>query len=198
VDDINSNVGFWANQGDYNIPQRSKPGFSSFPQEEVEAIYEDQVTLFTKYQTNVALRAIELHPDADLLMIYVEEPDGSEHQFMMTDVRQASNPSDPESIGSNQDAAQAARFQSYIMKAYQKASDVVDSVIQAVGTDNKGVPNSNIIVVSDHGFNPFYSSVSMKNILAQADPSVSASTLAQPEEGGEEMEPHYLRGTTLG
>jgi hypothetical protein len=115
----------------------------------VEAIYEDQATLFTTYQTNVALRAIALHPDADLLMIYVEEPDGSEHQLMMTDARQASTPSDPGSIGSNQDAAQAVRFQSYIMNAYQKASNVVDTIIKAVGTDNNGVPKSDIIVVSD-------------------------------------------------
>src|SRR5689334_19846742 len=37
----------------------------------------DQVRLFVDYQTRVALRAIERNSEADLVMIYIEQPDGS-------------------------------------------------------------------------------------------------------------------------
>lgn len=36
--------------------------------------------------------AIQNHSDADLVMVYVEEPDGSEHQFLLTDPRRGSAP----------------------------------------------------------------------------------------------------------
>jgi len=39
-------------------------------------------------------------------------------------------------------------------------------VINAVGTDANGVPNSNIFVVSDHGFDPFHTAVNANAILA--------------------------------
>ena len=64
---------------------------------------------FVDYQTRLALRAIARNPDADLTMIYIEQPDGSSHQFLMTDSRQPSDPRDPASIGANQDPAKRAR-----------------------------------------------------------------------------------------
>ena len=95
VDDINNHVGFWGAQADFRIPERLSPGFGAFDDLELEAMYEDQVRSFVDYQTRLALRAIERNPDADLVMIYIEQPDGSEHQFLMIDPRQASNPRDP-------------------------------------------------------------------------------------------------------
>ena len=103
VDDINSHVGFWAPQPDFRIPERLSPGFAGFPDLELEAIYQDQVRSFVDYQTRLALRSIEQNPDADLVMIYIEQPDGSGHQFLITDPRQATNPLDASSIGPNQD-----------------------------------------------------------------------------------------------
>ncbi len=103
VDDINNNVGFWADQPDFRITEKLSPGFNNFSDQELEAIYEDQVKSFVDYQTNVGLRAISQNPDADLAMIYIEQPDGSEHQFLITDPRQATNPTDPNSIGAGQD-----------------------------------------------------------------------------------------------
>lgn len=38
-------------------------------------------------------------------------------------------------------------------------------IIDAVGTDSQGRPNSNIIVVSDHGFAPFHTAVNINNFL---------------------------------
>src|SRR5262245_22328535 len=98
-------------------------------------------------------------------MIYIEQPDGSEHQFLAIDPRQATNPSDPNSIGQNQDPAKLARYRGYIATAYQVANQAVQRVINAVGTNANGVPNSDIFVVSDHGFDPFHTAVNATAFL---------------------------------
>src|SRR6476661_4557821 len=88
VDDINNNVGFWQPQADFRIVERidGPPStFTSFPDTELEAIYEELVREFVTYQANVALRAISRFPNVDLAMIYIEQPDGSEHQFLAID-----------------------------------------------------------------------------------------------------------------
>lgn len=168
VDDINTHVGFWAPQSDFRIPERLSAGFANFDDTELEAIYEDQVRVFVDYQTRVALRAIEQNPDADLIMVYIEQPDGSEHQFLLVDPRQATNPKDPTSIGNNQDPAKVARYQKYVENAYQAADNAVQRIIDAVGVDSHGIPKSDIFVVSDHGFDPFHTAVSMTNLLSSA------------------------------
>src|SRR5262245_49328973 len=166
VDDINNNVGFWAPQPDFRIPERLSPGYNDFSDLELEAIYEDLVLTFVDYQARVSLRAINRLPDADLVMIYIEQPDGSGHQFTMTDPRQPSDPRNPNSIGANQDPAKRARYRNYLRFAYQAANEAVQRVIEAVGTNRHGEPSSNIFVVSDHGMAPFHTAVSMGAFLA--------------------------------
>ncbi|WP_347339489.1 esterase-like activity of phytase family protein [Planktothrix sp. FACHB-1355] len=168
VDDINNNVGFWLPQADFRIPERLSPGFEQFSDAELEAIYADQVRTFIDYQTRLALRAIQQNPNADLVMTYFEQPDGSQHQFLLTDPRQPTDFKDPYSIGSGQDPQKIARYQKYVQTAYKAANDAVQKIIDAVGTDAAGVPNSNIMVVSDHGFAPFHTAVSINNILKNA------------------------------
>ncbi len=165
VDDINNNVGFWKPQADYYFPERLASGLADFADSELEAIYEDQVGTFVDYQTRVALRAISQNPNADLAMVYIEQPDGSEHQFLITDPRQATNPRNPNSIGAGQDQAKIARYQRYVQTAYQAANNAVQRIINEVGIDSKGTPKSNIIVVSDHGFDPFHTAVDINNFL---------------------------------
>jgi predicted AlkP superfamily pyrophosphatase or phosphodiesterase len=165
VDDINGNVGFWAPQPDFRIPERLSPGFNDFDDLELEAVYQDLVRTFVDYQTRVGLRAIDRLPDADLVMIYIEQPDGAGHQFTMTDPRQPSDFRDPNSIGANQDPAKRARYRNYLRFAYQTANEAVQRVIEAVGTDRHGEPKSNILVVSDHGMAPFHTAVSMSAFL---------------------------------
>jgi hypothetical protein len=165
VNDILNNVGFWAPQADFRIPERISPGFTNFPDSELEAIYQDQVQLFVDYQTRVATRAINQNPDADLVMTYIEQPDGSEHQFLLTDSRQATDPTNPNTIGAGQDSEKVARYQSYVQTAYQAADNAVQRLINAVGTDRKGKPKSNIIIVSDHGFSAFHTAVNLNNFL---------------------------------
>ncbi|XGV98763.1 MAG: alkaline phosphatase family protein [Leptolyngbya sp. BL-A-14] len=166
VDDINNNVGFWAPQADFRIPERLSPGFTSFPDAELEAIYEDQVRTFVAYQTRVVLRAIAKNPKADLVLTYIEQPDGSEHQFLAIDPRQATNSTDPNSIGAGQDQAKLARYETYVQRAYRVANRAVQEIIEAVGTTRNGTPKSNIIVVSDHGFAPFHTAVNFNALLS--------------------------------
>ncbi len=168
VDDTNDHVGFWAPQDDYRIPERLSAGFSNFADTDLEDIFDDQVKTFIAYQTRLALRAIDQHPDADLVMLYFEEPDGSSHQFLLTDPRQATNPTDATTIGANQDKAKIRRYENHVRFAYETANDAVDAVIRKIGTRADGEPRSNVIVVSDHGFAPFHTSVNATNLLKAA------------------------------
>jgi predicted AlkP superfamily pyrophosphatase or phosphodiesterase len=177
VDDINNNVGFWAPQPDFRITEKLSPGFNKFSDNELEDIYEDQVRTFVDYQTRVGLRAIQQNSDADLALLYIEQPDGSGHQFLITDPRQATNPLDPLSIRENQDQAKIERYQNYVRTAYQVASQAVQKIIQEVGINAEGVPNSNIFVVSDHGFAPFHTAVSLNNLLKNS----GIAELADPD-----------------
>jgi len=166
VDDINTNVGFWVPQPDFRIPERLSPGFGPpFTEAELEAVYEDQVRSFVDYQTRVVLRAMSRIPGADLVMAYIEQPDGSTHQFLMTDARQPSDFLDPTSIGANQDPAKRTRYKNYIRAAYRVANEAVHRIIEADGIAPDGRPKSDIIVVSDHGFAPFHTAVNMTAFL---------------------------------
>jgi predicted AlkP superfamily pyrophosphatase or phosphodiesterase len=164
VDDVNNNVGFWGDQEDFRFPERMNQGLANFSDLELEAIGEDQNATFVDYQTRLALRAIERNPDADLVMVYIEEPDGFEHQYLLTDPRQATNSLDPQSIGANQDPAKVARYAGHIESAYRTANEAVARIMDAVSDGND--LKSNIIVVSDHGFDPFHTAVSASNLLA--------------------------------
>ncbi|MFX6066970.1 hypothetical protein ABTE92_18890, partial [Acinetobacter baumannii] len=46
VDDINNHIGFWRAQADFRIPERLSPGFTNFPDVEIETMYEDMVKTF--------------------------------------------------------------------------------------------------------------------------------------------------------
>ncbi len=165
VDDINNSTGFWAAQADFRFPERLNVGLAKFSDAELEALYADQVKSFVEYQTKVAVRSIQQNPNADLVLTYIEQPDGSEHQFLLTDPRQASDFTNPNSIGAGQDAAKVARYKTYIENAYKAADAAVQKIIETVGVDANGKPNSNIIVTSDHGFAPFHTAVSLNNLF---------------------------------
>jgi predicted AlkP superfamily pyrophosphatase or phosphodiesterase len=166
VDAINSNVGFWAPQPDFRIPQRLSPGFTNFPDVELEQVYEDLVLTFIDYQTQVLIEAIQRNPDADLVLGYLEQPDGSGHQFTLTDSRQPTDPANPNSIGAGQDPAKIARYNRYRERSYKVADRAIQRLIKLVGTDKKGRPRSNIVLVSDHGMLPFHTAVNLPVYLA--------------------------------
>ena len=176
VDDINANVGSWAPQPDFRIPERLSPGFDDFPDSELEAMYLDQIRSFVAYQTQVALRALRQNSDADLTMIYIEQPDGAGHQFTLTDPRQATDPLDPTTIGtpgnptgaSGQDVGSIARYEGYLRFAYQQANDAVEAILREIGLNKRGEPQANVLVVSDHGMAAFHTAVSLRNLLSNA------------------------------
>jgi predicted AlkP superfamily pyrophosphatase or phosphodiesterase len=165
VDDVNNNVGFWSPQPDFRLTQRSAPGLASFPEIELERAYVDLVKISEDYTTRLVTRAVQQNPNADLVMSYFEQPDGSEHQFLLTDSRQASDPLNAQSIGNSQDQAKITRYSDYIKSAYRGANDAIQKLIDTVGVDANGVPRSNIIVVSDHGFAPFHTVVNVNAFL---------------------------------
>jgi predicted AlkP superfamily pyrophosphatase or phosphodiesterase len=176
VDEVNGRVGFWAPQPDFRILERLSPGFGAFPDLELEAVYRDQVVTFTDYQTALALYTMRRNADADLVMIYLEQPDGSGHQFTLTDPRQPTDPADPASIGtpgnpagaSGQDAAKVKRYAEHLAFAYQRADGAVQRIVQEVGVDQHGAPLRDVFVVSDHGMAPFHTAVRLANLLANA------------------------------
>ena len=166
VDDVNANVGFWAPQPDFRIPERLSPGLQTFSDLELEAAYEDQVRTFVDYQVRVILHAIDRNPNADLVMGYIEQPDGAGHQFLMTDPRQASDFRDPTTIGANQDPVKRERYWRYLGRSYKTADDAVQRIVDKVGVDADGTPRSTIIVVSDHGMAAFHTAVNLPAYLA--------------------------------
>jgi Type I phosphodiesterase / nucleotide pyrophosphatase len=52
-----------------------------------------------------------------------------------------------------------------VQEAYQIADQAVQAILNAIGTDAHGEPSSNIFLVSDHGFAPFRTAVSINNLL---------------------------------
>ena len=135
VDDINNNVGFWQPQADFRIVERidaAPSTFVSFP--------DWNWRRFTWSSSGNSSRTrrtmswwISRIPNADLAMIYFEQPDGSGHQFLAMDPRQPTDPTDPNSIGESQDPAKMARYRNCISRAYQVANQAVQDVINAVG-----------------------------------------------------------------
>ena len=176
VEDVNAHVGFWEPGTDYRILSRQIPGFAGFPESELEAIYLDQARAFVAYQTRVALRALAANPTADLVMIYIEQPDGAGHQFTLTDPRQATQPRDPRSVGTpgqpagatGQDPATVARYARHLAAAYGYANAAVEAIIQAIGLAPTGEPRRDVIVVSDHGMTPVHTAVSLTGLLERA------------------------------
>ena len=171
VTDINTHVGFWPSDPDFSIPERIASGLTNFTQSELNAVYQDQSKTFIQYQTDVLKRAIDKNPNANLVLGYIDQPDASSHQFLLTDPRQATNPTNPSSIstsvgGTGQDPATVALYASNVKDAYIKVNNAVQSIIDKVGVDANGKPKENIIVVSDHGFEPFHTSVNLNAYLA--------------------------------
>lgn len=203
VDDINDNVGFWAPQPDFRIPERLSAGLAAFSDAELESAYQDQVTTFVRYQGRVARRAIVKNPGADLVMLYFEEPDGSEHQFLLTDPRQATDSRDPSTIGAGQDRAKVARYARYVEAAYQRADEAVADVLDLTG------PETTVFVVSDHGFAPFHTTVNLTNLLKNAGidtsqfairtsgPAANVYVNLKGREAGGTVEPNAYRGLVL-
>ncbi len=170
VDDVNNNVGFWLAGPDFRFPERLFPTVpanqgAAFTDAELEAMYQDQVLTTVDHTARMAVRAITQNPGADLVMTYIEQPDGSEHQFLIRDPRQPTNIKDPNSIHEGQDQAKIKRYDGYVRFAYQQADKAVQRILDAIGYDAQGRPLATVLLVSDHGFETFHTAVSLNALL---------------------------------
>src|SRR5262249_641450 len=174
VDNINNNVGFWSYGHDFRIPEPLTPSMAAFSDAELAAIDNAATNRFVDYQARLAVFAMQQTAGASLAMIYIEEPDGLEHQYLLTDQRQAVNPTDPNSIGTAFGGTtnfatdpKVAQYAANIQLAYQVADKAVQTILNYVGQDANGVPKSDVIVTSDHGFDPFYASGTLQTLVAK-------------------------------
>ena len=165
VDDINNSIGFWRPQADFRIPGADRARASPIsPTSRSRRCSRTWSRPSCAIRPRSASARSQNHPDADLVMVYIEQPDGSEHQFLLTDPRQGTNPKDPNSIGANQDPAKVARYAVLHPLRLSDGGQGRRSEIMRCGR----AATANVIVVSDHGFAPFHTSVSMTNILKNA------------------------------
>ena len=132
VDDINNTVGFWQPQADFRIPERIGVGLATYPDMELEAVYEDLVETFVEYQTNVALRSIARKPDADLVM-NLHRAAGRLLSPVSSHRSRASPPipTTPTASGGTQTAppARVVRYQNYLKAAYRAVNRAVQRII---------------------------------------------------------------------
>ncbi|GDY12940.1 hypothetical protein LBMAG53_18180 [Planctomycetota bacterium] len=173
VDDINNNVGFWLAGPDFRFPERLFPTIpagqtGTFTDAELEAMYQDQVLTTVDYSAQVAIRAITQTPGADLVLTYIEQPDGSTHQYLLQDPRQPTNIKDPNSILDGQDQAKVRRYDGYVRFAYQQADKAVQRILDTIGYDAQGRPLATVLLVSDHGFETFHTAVSLPAMFTAA------------------------------
>src|SRR5262249_5258265 len=162
VDNINNNVGFWSYSHDFRIVERLTPSFAPFSNAELQAIDNAANARFVDYQARLGGVAMQQTPGAGLGMVYIEEPDGLSHQYLLTDQRQAVDFTNPNSIGTAFGGTTnfatdptVAQYAANIQAAYKSADGAVQKILDLVGKDLNGAPKSDIIVVSDHGFDPF-------------------------------------------
>ena len=173
VDNVNNNVGFWSYSHDFRIVERLTPSFAPFSDDELQAIDNAATRRFVDYQARLGVFSMQQTPGAALGMVYIEEPDGLEHQYLfLTDPRQAVDFTNPNSIGTAVGGTtnfatdpKVAQYAANIQSAYQSANGAVQQILDLVGTDANGVPRSDVIVVSDHGFDPFHTAVDMSNLV---------------------------------
>jgi predicted AlkP superfamily phosphohydrolase/phosphomutase len=107
---------------------------------------------FADYISN-AVRIELARDDWDLLITYIPLMDGLEHRYLLDDPRQAEY--------GEEHGARRKRFAQFIEAGYKKMDAIIASWLAAA-------PETNFIIVSDHGMVPTHSVVLVNNVLAAA------------------------------
>lgn len=115
-----------------------------------EAEYVAREERFADYLGN-AVKTELARSDWDLLIVYVPLIDGLEHRYLLTDPRQAE-------YG---DAARRKQFAEYVDGGYRRIDSIIASWIDAS-------PETDFVIVSDHGMVPTHSVLLINNALANA------------------------------
>lgn len=98
--------------------------------------------------------------DWDLLITYIPMMDGLEHRYLLTDPRQVEY--------GDEEGARRARFAQFIERGYRK----LDAILGAWRAKS---PETNFVIVSDHGMVPTHSLLLLNNALAAGGLRVSGS-----------------------
>lgn len=155
VKDIENNVGFWPGGIDnLNLTR----GLIS------EAVWFEQLERLTAFMKNYVLYNFR-QPDWDLLFTYLPIIDDVEHRFLLRDPRQADY--------NAEDGARRARYARRVEWAYQQADRVLKEWMDAAP------PETNFIVVSDHGMIPVHTTVMINNYLAASGFKVAPEDQAE-------------------
>ena len=132
---------------------------------ELEAIYRDLVDTFVDYQTRVGLRAIERYPDADL----VDDLHRAARRLRTPVPARPIRASRPTSRTRHRSAPARTRRRSPATRLSRDGLPGGERRRAARSSRRsapmpRGRPKSNIIVVSDHGFETFHTAVNMNNV----------------------------------
>jgi len=139
------------------------PGAASGPLATTGQINEEEYVAreerFAEYVGN-AVKLELARGDWDLLLVYVPIIDGLGHRYLLDDPRQAEY--------GDESGARRKRFADFIARGYRKMDAILGSWLAAS-------PDTNFIVVSDHGMVPTHSVVLLNNALAAAGLRVSGA-----------------------
>src|SRR5437764_6813198 len=91
--------------------------------------------------------------DWDLLIVYIPLIDGLEHRYLLEDPRQVEY--------GDEGGARRKRFAQFIERGYRKMDAILASWLAAS-------PETDFVIVSDHGMIPTHSVLLLNNALAHA------------------------------
>ena len=159
VKDLEASVGFWPSDGDNSNQNK---GLIS------EQVWFEQVERLTRYLKNITLANLK-QPAWDLLFTYLPIIDDVEHRYLLRDPRQPDYDAE--------DGARRVRFAQRVEWAYQQADRVLKEWMDAAP------PETNFIIVADHGMVPVHTTIRLNDFLGQAgfkvDPEEQAEVRAQ-------------------
>lgn len=155
IQDIETNVGFWP--GSIDNPNLARGLIS-------EAVWFEEVERNAEYIKRMVLHNFK-QPNWDLLFAYLPVIDDVEHRFLLRDPRQADYDAE--------DGQRRARYARHVEWAYQQADRVLKEWMEAAP------PETNFLIVSDHGMVPVHTTVMINNLLAQAGLKVEPEAQAE-------------------
>jgi predicted AlkP superfamily pyrophosphatase or phosphodiesterase len=161
VGEIETKIGFWP--GEVDNPNQNRGLID-------EQVWFEQVERLTGYIKNLTLFNFK-QPEWDLLFTYFPILDDIEHRYLLRDPRQADYDAE--------DGQRRERYARRVEWAYQQIDKTLKELMDAAP------PETNFIVVSDHGMVPTHTAIMINNFLAESgfkvDPEDQAEVRAQAD-----------------
>jgi predicted AlkP superfamily phosphohydrolase/phosphomutase len=144
IKEIEERVGFWP--GEIDHANRNRDLIS-------ERVWFEQADRLTSYIKTLTLHNFK-QPEWDLLFTYMPILDDVQHRYLLR------NPRQPDYNA--EDGQRRARYAQRVEWAYQNVDRILKEWIDAAP------PETNFIIVSDHGMVPIHTAVMINNFLAEA------------------------------